>query len=230
MNFLIIFSSMTECSSSLSEILSAHILIEQYPALDDDDDITFLSVRRSHLWHDSVAQFTKLSFDPKKTIRVIFHGEEAVDGGGPCREFFRLLCSEIRERSGLFTSKDRVVNFSTNISLIVKQQFRLAGVMIATSIVNGGPGFPFLPKCIYDYIVRRRIDVDATIDDLTDFATGEVASKVYSCTCDLVLIIIYFHTCIPKIKSSCLSFQMFLHVLLKSNHFCCVFLDKRGDK
>lgn len=84
-------------------MLKAHSLIVQHPSSDDfkdDDDITFISVRRSHVWHDSVAQFTKGSFDPKE-VRVIFHCEEAVDEGGPSGECFCLLCSEIREKCGL---------------------------------------------------------------------------------------------------------------------------------
>ena len=46
---------------------------------DEDDD-------GESMWSDSVAQFTKCSFNPTVPVRVIFHGEEAVDGGGPCRE------------------------------------------------------------------------------------------------------------------------------------------------
>ena len=169
-------------------MLSAHSLIVRRPLSiddyeDEDDNITLISVRRSHLWHDSVAQFTKGSFDPKKEVRVIFHGEEAVDGGGPSREYFRLLCSEIRKKSGLFVSRDRVINFSTNVYLIVKQQFRLAGVMVATSIMNGGPGFPFLPKCLYEYIVQHKLDVNATRDDVASVEIFEVISKVCLLLC-----------------------------------------------
>ena len=51
---------------------------------------------QNHIWRDSVYQFCKHSFDPKKPV-VIFHGEKPVDGGGPGREYFRLLCVEIEE-------------------------------------------------------------------------------------------------------------------------------------
>ncbi len=49
-----------------------------------------------------MAQFSKLSFDATKPVEVIFHGEKAVDGGGPSRECFRLLCAELITNSGLF--------------------------------------------------------------------------------------------------------------------------------
>ena len=80
----------------LADILHVHIRQE---LSSNDHDISLISVRRRHLWDDSMTQFLKRTFDPRKPIRVIFLGEEAVDGGGPCREYFRLLCSNMRERS-----------------------------------------------------------------------------------------------------------------------------------
>jgi len=59
-------------------------------------------VRRKHLWTDSVGQFIKQSFNGKKSIRVIFVGEEALDRGGPRREYFHLLCLALKGTSGVF--------------------------------------------------------------------------------------------------------------------------------
>ena len=135
---------------------------------DDESSQSLISVRRNHLWRDSLTQFSKASFEAKKPVEVIFHGEPAVDGGGPRREYFRLLCHEMKETSGLFVyhGSRHLVNFNASASLIMSQQFRLAGLMIATSIVNGGPGFPLLPMCVYRYIVDRQIDVDVDADEL----------------------------------------------------------------
>ena len=148
----------------LSEIIEGHI----HERIDDNVNATLICVRRNHLWSDSVSQFSKPSFDPTKSIRVIFHGEEGVDGGGPRKEYFRLLCRAIRDESGLFLSKDRIVNFTTSVVHFIQKRFRLAGVMIATSILHGGPAFPFFPKVIFDYMTSGKVSMACTVSDVAN--------------------------------------------------------------
>ena len=57
----------------------------------DDEDVQLLHIRRSNLLSDALRQFSKSSFDASKILKVRFIGEEAVDTGGPRREFFHLL-------------------------------------------------------------------------------------------------------------------------------------------
>ena len=64
---------------TLAELVNTHVSQELSSNV---VEISIVSVRRKHIWEDSLAQFLKRSFDPRKPIRVIFHGEEAVDGGG----------------------------------------------------------------------------------------------------------------------------------------------------
>ena len=148
----------------LSEIIEGHI----HERIDDNVNVTLICVRRNHLWSDSVSQFSKPSFDPTKSIRVIFHGEEGVDGGGPRKEYFRLLYRAIRDESGLFLSKDRIVNFTTSVVHFIQKRFRLAGVMIATSILHGGPAFPFFPKVIFDYMTSGKVSMACTVSDVAN--------------------------------------------------------------
>ena len=126
----------------LEDVLKTHI--ERQSSIGD----SISSVRRKSLWEDSVVQFLKCSFDPHKSI-----GEEAADGGGPRKEYFRLLCRSIREQSGVFFYFKQLVNFRSSVSLFHERRFHLVGKMIGTSILHGGLAFPFLPKAIYDYIV-----------------------------------------------------------------------------
>ena len=75
---------------------------------DTYDVCTRISMRRKHLWTDSVSQFLKRSFNPKKSIRVIFGGEETVDRGVPRMEYSRLLCLAIKETSGVFYIRENI--------------------------------------------------------------------------------------------------------------------------
>ena len=125
-----------------------------------------------------MVQFLKRSFDPHKSIRVIFHGEEAADGGGPRKEYFRLLCRSIQEQSGVFFHTQQIVNFRPSVSLFLERRFYLVGLMIATSILHGGPAFPFLPRAIYDYIAHGQTAADCAVADVANPSTLHIINMV----------------------------------------------------
>lgn len=60
-----------------------------------DDDVQRIHIRRSSLFTDALRQFSRANFDVSKMLQVRFVGEEAVDEGGPRREFFHLLMKEM---------------------------------------------------------------------------------------------------------------------------------------
>lgn len=68
-----------------------------------------LTVSRSSIFADSVSHFKQRNFDFKKTLKVRFEGEPAIDGGGPKREFFtitlRALDFHIFQKQFMPTSK-----------------------------------------------------------------------------------------------------------------------------
>ena len=68
---------------------------------EDNEDVQRLHIRRSHVFLDALRQFSKRSFDVSKMLQVRFVGEQAVDEGGPRREFFYLLTHEIFKSSFL---------------------------------------------------------------------------------------------------------------------------------
>lgn len=82
--------------------------------------------------------------DGKKPLCVSFNGtscEIGVDAGGPRREFFQLLASNMAsEKFGFFEG------VSPNLLPVMKGQplrlghFKILGNMIAHSIINGGIG------------------------------------------------------------------------------------------
>ena len=173
----------------LSQIIRHH---KDRVLFGDKEEVSLICVRRNHLWADSVVQFLKKSFDPRKSIRIIFHGEEAVDGGGPRKEYFRLLCRSIREESGAFFSNQNVVNFRPNVSLFHDRRFHLIGVMLATSILHGGPAFPFFPKVVYDYIAREQMAITSTPADVANPETLHILSMVHRFAC----VYIYYYLCV----------------------------------
>ena len=88
----------------------------------DDEDVQRIHVRRSHVFEDSVRQFSKDTFNVTKILKVRFVGESAVDDGGPRREFFQLL-NAIASKSGLFSGfPDHVVPLH-NVDALVHDKF-----------------------------------------------------------------------------------------------------------
>ena len=80
--------------STADIIATKHILIQHQQRMikaKDEEDYQRLYVRRSRVYSDAMRSFGKPSFDVEKMLKVSFIGEEAVDDGGPRREFFRDL-------------------------------------------------------------------------------------------------------------------------------------------
>ena len=105
----------------------------------DLDDVFRITVRRSHIWEDSVRTIRR-TFDERKHFRVTFLGESAIDGGGPRREFFMLLINNIRENNSLLNSSPTSRVLRHNTAALQEELYLCMGKMMALSVVHGGPG------------------------------------------------------------------------------------------
>ncbi|KAI7790393.1 putative G2/M phase-specific E3 ubiquitin-protein ligase-like [Triplophysa rosa] len=92
--------------------------------------------------------------------------EDAVDTGGPKREFLTLLMDCLRTRR-IFEGPENQRFLTFNSAAAREDEYFLAGRMIAVSIVHGGPGPRFLSEMLYNHLTGR-IDFDGTIEDVTD--------------------------------------------------------------
>jgi hypothetical protein len=97
-----------------------------------------LKVRRNRLLDDAVIQLsaqTQESFLRK--LRVVFQGENAVDVGGPSREFLYLLAEQLFSPDlGMFVVKGRYNWFSPS-SFEGDRSYFLVGAVIGLAIHNG---------------------------------------------------------------------------------------------
>lgn len=115
---------------------------------------------------------------------VTFEGEPAIDGGGPKREFFTLLLRELLSPSStirLFEGKDGKYLPLHNTDALRSKLYSMAGRIVAASVINGGPGFPFFSKAVYQYIPCADTDEAAehlTKDDVVDIEVIEAIAKV----------------------------------------------------
>ena len=79
-------------------------------------------------------------FNVARGIRVKLIGESGVDGGGPRREFYRLLVEAVCSTSGLLEGSDRKKIPLHNCPALKAKKFFLLGVMAGMSMLDGGPG------------------------------------------------------------------------------------------
>ena len=143
-----------------------------------------ISVRREDIFEDSIPFFKKRDYDINKPVVVRFEGEAAVDGGGPGREYFTLLLKSLLSpltQFKLFEGTSCIVQPLHNTDALRASMFKVAGRMIAASIVNGGPSFPHLSPAVYKYLTSLRIEnvlADITRDDVVDYDILEAIDKV----------------------------------------------------
>ena len=109
---------------------------------------------------------------------MTFVGEPAVDEGGPLREFFHLLTTDIAKRNMLFCGDEskRVCTLSHLITELEKRTYYVVGKALALSIMHGGPAPGFLARSVFDYIAYG--STQARPDDVPDKAVRDSLMKV----------------------------------------------------
>ena len=143
----------------------------------NEEDTQRIHVRRSHLLADALRQFSKSSFDVDKMLQVRFVAEEAVDEGGPRREFFHLLLNEVF-RSSLFSGFPENVLPRHNVKAVSENKFYYIGKMIATCIVQGGEVPACFSRSCADYIVYGRVRSPVCLKDIPDEEVRRSLQKV----------------------------------------------------
>ncbi len=129
-----------------------------------------LTVSRATIFSDCVAFFKQRNFDFKKPLKVTFEGEPAIDGGGPRREFFTIAIRSLLSPSAtprLFEGRNGRFLPMHNTDALRANLFKVAGRMVASSIMQGGPGFPVFPMSVYAYFQNP------TPDDLTEYLSQD---------------------------------------------------------
>ena len=144
----------------------------------DNEDVQRCHIRRSHVFSDALRQFSKRSFDVSKMIQVQFIGEQAVDEGGPRREFFHLLTHDIF-KSSLFVGFPNHVVPVHNVKAVTDSTYHTVGKMIATCIIQGGEAPACFASAVADYLVYDRIRSPVCLEDISDYEVRNCLQKVH---------------------------------------------------
>ncbi|XP_078361567.1 G2/M phase-specific E3 ubiquitin-protein ligase-like [Oculina patagonica] len=120
-------------------------------------ETSFINVRRAAIWSDTCRQLMRKRFSPRNRISVKFadsegNSEGAVDVGGPKREFFRILVKAAKEESGIFIGKEGCKSLFPNSKAREEDRYRIVGLVLAWSLVHGGPAGNFLSPTLYNSV------------------------------------------------------------------------------
>ena len=140
----------------------------------DKEEYSRIIVRRRHLWGDALSCIKTLN--ENKYIRVTFVGEPAVDEGGPLREFFHLLTTDIAKRNMLFCGDESKRVPRHCMTELEKRTYYVVGKALALSIMHGGPAPGFFARSVFDYIAYG--STQARPDDVPDKAVRDSLMKV----------------------------------------------------
>ena len=86
----------------------------------------------------------------KYELRVDFINEDRIDAGALRREFFELLLKQLIANMFEGHENRRIPKKDSSL----EQMFHTAGIIIAHSILQGGPGFPCLCPAAYHYLLH----------------------------------------------------------------------------
>lgn len=151
----------------------------------DEEDEERITVRRSHIWEDTVRALRR-NLDLRKVIKVTFLGEPAIDDGGPRREYLRLLMKTVSEHSLLTGPPMRKVLVHNTLA-IQKRYFRYIGEAIVMSVTQGGPGPLCFAPSVVDYLQGGIERVTPRIEDIPNDNIQELLRKVPSIHTTLLL-------------------------------------------
>jgi hypothetical protein len=83
-----------------------------------------------------------------KPCKIVFEDEPAIEGGDPKREYFTLFLASLLSPNisvRLFEGQSGRILPIHNADALRAHLFKVAGKVVASSIVNGCPGFPYSP-------------------------------------------------------------------------------------
>ena len=107
-----------------------------------------ISVCRNHIWKDAIRAISKPGFNSNKHVRITFVGEEALDEGGPSREFYILVLQMMSQDCSILQGPEHSQFFVHNVEALANRKF---SQLVAISFANGGPSLNCLAEAVNEY-------------------------------------------------------------------------------
>ena len=217
-------------TDAMSPEVSLKSLLEKLKRkMHGEDEERKLRVDEDDIVNDAMAYYKRGDFDPRTPLRIIYNGQPAADSGGVLRQFFTDLLTKLANTYFVGEEK-KVPVYNSDILLCGIMKF--IGIIIVHSLLQGGPGFPFLSKAVYWYVATG--NVDAVVEHLT---VDDCANPVYCHAINQVCISYFIHTLyfmymLFRFKSTVPTHIDFCPrvIFLINSICCCIFVYSATDK
>ena len=112
-----------------------------------------LKVDEDDLLNDALLFYKAATFDPSRPLRVSFSNQPGIDTGGIKRQFFTDVLDKIafKDPYSMFTGNKYRLCPAYSPQLL--PLFKILGTLIVHSLIQEGPGFPYLAPYVYWYLV-----------------------------------------------------------------------------
>ena len=140
-----------------------------------------LKVDKEDLVMDFFHFYKSPEFDPVIPVKIQMRGEPAVDTGGVLRQAFTDVFGEISSGNSclrLFRGSNGRLTPIYSSEHVLTGVFEVLGKMIAHSLIQGGPGFPFLAPGIYWYVATGDLSEAVARSSFVDIGDAELSSFV----------------------------------------------------
>lgn len=150
-------SSIDNASASSPEKPVTEVL-DELAAKINASGLTKFNIARNFIWEGAKRAVSRKSFSSANKVSVKFtddngNSEGAVDQGGPMREFFTLILQYIHD-SNLLCGPVNSKFLSYNAQHLEENNYYIAGLLIAMSLVHGGPPPHFFSPIMFEALIN----------------------------------------------------------------------------
>ncbi|XP_028414622.1 G2/M phase-specific E3 ubiquitin-protein ligase-like [Dendronephthya gigantea] len=157
-------------TKSVFELLSVKI----------SNDTRKIKIDPEDLLSDALQVYKHPSFDPTHPFIVQYKQQPAVDTGGVLREFYSDVFKEFVNNPSvrIFEGPSDKLQFHYNHTALTCGMPKMLGTMIAHSLCQNGPGFPYLTPSQYYYVATGDINKAIAYASIHDIHDYEIKSYV----------------------------------------------------
>ena len=179
---------------SCSPMKPVHEVLNELAAQINADCLTKFNIARNFMWEGAKRAVSRKAFSPVNKVSVKFTddsgiSEGAIDWGGPMREFFTLILQYIHD-SQLMCGPERSRFLSYNVKCLQDNDYFVAGLMIAMSLVHGGLAPHFLSPVMFQALLSDQpftVSLQDVYDhelksSLESLLNSDTVEKAKSCT------------------------------------------------
>lgn len=143
---------------------------------DESESINIL-INRKAVLKSTLRAIERKTFSFLRPVCITFAGEEAVDVGGPRREFFRLLMASL-SGSAVFHGSW----FSHDLHQLSNRKYALTGKLVAWSILQGCNGPRCLSEVGYNLCKGVRVESATAIKEIANGEMKEILQALETAT------------------------------------------------